>query len=246
MLSAIARFGSGKGMVIVPDLSGKTTSEAVASLTSAGLQIGQSTSSIRNDTPSLDGKVYSQSISGGVLVEYETVINLSYWTYVYVPPAQPPETFTAVGYCGEYRTDSNSYTGCNGSLYYSYVTETYYQKFVGSQGSVRFDYCGQQDYGNKTGTTVAGECGVPSFTPYCTAYGAYGACQPGGYKERCRTCYDYQGHSGRRECATASCSCTPTTTYSSWGACKSGYQWRNVYWTNSDCTSGAYSQKRAC
>jgi hypothetical protein len=246
MLGLVSRFGSSKGMVAVPDLSGKTSAEVLSTLTDSGLIAGSGSSTVRNDTPSLDGKTYSQSIAAGVIVDYETVIDFTYWTYVYVPPAQPPESFSAVGYCGEYNTVSNTYTGCNGSLYYSYVVETYYQLYQGNYGGSYYSYCGQQTYGSQTGTTTPGQCGVPSFTPYCTAYGAYGACQPGGTKTRCRTCYDYAGHSGRSECISASCSCTPTTTYSAWGTCKNKQQWRNVYWTNSDCTSGSYSQVRAC
>lgn len=86
MLGFIARFGSSKGMVAVPDLSGLTRSEAQDLISNTGLFFNGE-SSVSTSTSSLDGKISTQSISSGTLVDYGTGITFQY--YFYIPPAAP-------------------------------------------------------------------------------------------------------------------------------------------------------------
>lgn len=98
-------------------------------------------------------------------------------------------------------------------------------------------------------TQTLGSCTTPTCTAGCGSYGSYdatcGACTTS--RSRTRTCT-------RTDCTTytqtqtVACSCTPSTTYSpvNYGACSGGWKWRNVYWVNSDCSCGSYSQKKAC
>jgi beta-lactam-binding protein with PASTA domain len=72
MLSSVAIFGGSKGMVAMPDLSGLSRDAAIATVQSAGLVF--SSSSNVDSTSGNNGKVVSQSIASGTLIDYESAI----------------------------------------------------------------------------------------------------------------------------------------------------------------------------
>lgn len=88
MLGIGGRFVGAKGMVAMPDISNLSPDQALSSLQSAGLVRGTLSSS-ETSNASLNNKTFNQSIAPGTLVDYETVINYSF--YLYIPPPAPPE-----------------------------------------------------------------------------------------------------------------------------------------------------------
>lgn len=85
MLGIGGKFASSKGMVKVPDLSGKTRQEAKDALIAANLKFGTE-SSVSNDVGSgSNGKVASQSIAKDTLIDYESTVSFNYYG-TYSPP----------------------------------------------------------------------------------------------------------------------------------------------------------------
>jgi hypothetical protein len=105
MLGIGGKFAASKGMVVVPNLSGLSSSAANALLSSYGL-ISGSVSSTSTGNSSLNNTVYSQSISAGTLVEYETSVGYVLYSYVAPPPPTGP---TLVSDSGCVYTDSINY-----------------------------------------------------------------------------------------------------------------------------------------
>jgi len=89
MLSSVAVFGGSKGMVAMPDLSGLSRDAAIAAVTSAGLVF--SSSSNVDSTSGNNGKVVSQSVSSGTLVDYES--SITFGVGLYTAPSGPVITF---------------------------------------------------------------------------------------------------------------------------------------------------------
>lgn len=76
------KFGSAKGMVSMPNLSGLTRPEAISAINNAGLFLGE-TFTI-SGTSNQNGKISSQTIASGTLVDYESIIGFS--SYLYTAP----------------------------------------------------------------------------------------------------------------------------------------------------------------
>lgn len=87
MINAFGYYASAKGMVLVPDLSGLSSSAAIASLSANGLDyvIG---SDIDTGTSSLDNLVAEQSPTANTLVDYSTFVTFRLYNFVASPP--PP------------------------------------------------------------------------------------------------------------------------------------------------------------
>ncbi len=84
MLGIGGRFAGAKGMVQMPNLANLSPTAATAALSAAGLQLGTA-SEVESSNSGDNEKVFSQSAVAGSLVDYDSVINYSY--YRYVPPA---------------------------------------------------------------------------------------------------------------------------------------------------------------
>lgn len=218
MLGVGGKFAASKGMVLVPDLSGKTVSEANQALSAAGLVVGTTSSTVRNDSPSLDNKAYSQSIAAGTSVDYETVINFSYWTYVYVPPAAPPVTYSPCGSCGEQIDQIDQASGCSGTSYWESFTAVNKQPYCrDDNGQFAFySECGREPY--YSSSVVPGLCGAPTCSgSYKDNVGFPGSCS-GGQKCTYYNWYDSCGNylktteGGCTSCCTAGLvSCSTVT-----------------------------------
>jgi len=81
------KFAGAKGMVTMPDLSNLSPDQALTALQNAGLRRRNLGSSSTNNS-GLENKVFSQSVSAGTLVDYETEIDYSY--YIFVAPTPDP------------------------------------------------------------------------------------------------------------------------------------------------------------
>lgn len=106
-------YYSGKGMVLVPDLSGLYSSAAQAAIAAAGLTVGSISSTSSGATSGNNGQVASSTPSSGTLVDYET--SVSFVTYSYSPPQVDPPVWTDSAI-------SNSFT--QGSAYTDSVSAT--------------------------------------------------------------------------------------------------------------------------
>lgn len=81
MLGVGGRFAGAKGMVEMPDLTNLTPSEATALILSSGLKAGAATSSDTSNA-GLNNKVFSQTVSPGTLIDYESTVGYGYRRYV--------------------------------------------------------------------------------------------------------------------------------------------------------------------
>jgi beta-lactam-binding protein with PASTA domain len=76
-------WSSSKGMVLVPNLSGLSTTDATNAIIAAGL-LNSGNSTTNTGDSGLNGKVASQDPASGTKVQYES--NVSYVSYNYVAP----------------------------------------------------------------------------------------------------------------------------------------------------------------
>ena len=124
MINPFGYYASAKGMVLVPDLSGLSSSAAIAALSASGLDYSLGTD-VDTSTSSLDNLVASQDPIANTLVDYSTVISFSLYNFVAAPPPPPPpcvpnfgdDCFPSGGGVGQ--------IGCDGTCIPS-VTVTYY------------------------------------------------------------------------------------------------------------------------
>jgi hypothetical protein len=80
MLGFVTRYGSSKGMVAVPNLSGRTFDQALSDIQASGLKFKNGTIRITNNQ-ALDKKVFAQAQTPGTLVDYESEISFNYDSY---------------------------------------------------------------------------------------------------------------------------------------------------------------------
>jgi hypothetical protein len=97
MLGFVTRFGSSKGMVAVPNLSGRTFDQALSDIQAAGLKFKNGTIRITNNQ-SLDKKVFAQDKTAGTLIDYDSEVSFNYDSYylgtggvTYGPDERNPE-----------------------------------------------------------------------------------------------------------------------------------------------------------
>jgi serine/threonine-protein kinase len=84
-------WAASKGMVLVPNIVGQTTTNATTAIIAAGLlNSGNSTTSTSN--AGLNGQVASQDPAALTKVSYQS--NVSYISYVYTAPPPPPPVLT--------------------------------------------------------------------------------------------------------------------------------------------------------
>lgn len=129
MLGIGGRFVGAKGMVAVPNLSGLSRSAAQAAITNAGLNFSEGVTPVDTANSSLGDKVSGQSLTSGVLVDYETTVSYSYYRYVAPPPSGP----TLVGSTIIETWVAGTVTRCSGTTKVITPTEQL-------QKSYRYDY----------------------------------------------------------------------------------------------------------
>jgi hypothetical protein len=237
----------------MPDLSNRTPEEAFSLLTQAGLS-RRSLGSSGTSNSSLGNKTFGQSISAGVLVDYETQIDYSYYIYTApAPPAAPPAPTPylsgppypvsigdTVWECStggwsqpfrmrEYRTDYYLNGSPTGNYIVSYVDPALYS--TGSRAQ-RDNVCG---YVTPPPPPAAPPCSpsfsvVSSWTGSCSGGSQLTATR---YRNSCTGAENVV--SGSQSC------CTPTTQFvSSWsGSCVNGVRASAVRYRNS-CTGATW------
>lgn len=133
MLGPITRFGSSKGMGLVPNLSGLTRTAAISAIEAAGFKFSNSPI-IETPNQSLNNRVASQAILANTLIDYESNIDFSY--YVYVAPA----IVYTYGSCQVYQSDivSDSCTSCTRNIAYL----DYYRRIRYANGAFDgYEFC---------------------------------------------------------------------------------------------------------
>ena len=124
MLGYLGYYGV-TSSVAVPNIVGKSTSQASADLAAVGLVLGSSTGSTTSGaTSGNNGYIATQSQAEGTLVAPGTVI--TYTTYNYVPPCSPSWSCGGCNGCTQFCSDGcgNSYTAdCSSVVYVATVSE---------------------------------------------------------------------------------------------------------------------------
>jgi len=94
MVNAFGYYASSKGMVLVPNLSGLSSSAAISSLTASGLNYSLG-SDVNTSNQALDNLVATQDPAQNTLVDYETVVQFSLYNFVGTTTTTPtPPTTT--------------------------------------------------------------------------------------------------------------------------------------------------------
>jgi hypothetical protein len=111
MINAFGYYASAKGMVLVPDLSGLSSSAAIAALSASGLEysLGED---INTSNSSFDNLIAEQSPIANTLVDYSTVVSFRLYNYVATPtPTPSPPPACSGGYVTSVSGTSTSW-GC--------------------------------------------------------------------------------------------------------------------------------------
>lgn len=171
-------FASSSSLVIVPDLSGLSSSEALSALSNAELTIGVVTTTGSGANSSNNNKIASQAIVAGSLVERYSAISYSLYSYSAPPPPEPPPGPTGQYYC---RTRSFSPNATSGIFTSSTDVSGY-----GCNPDGTPDYstaCVYSTTSADPGTPSQPICSAPpppACTPYTyQEYGAWGPCYSG-------------------------------------------------------------------
>lgn len=199
MLGFTAIYGAAKGMVAVPNLSNKTPTQAIADLTAAGLKAGASSSSTTSNSSS-GNLVFSQSVSPGTLVDYETSINYGYYVYVAPPPPEQPAPVKTLGPLeANGTTPSTIPTSCAGAAPSAYCIGPYTQNWKqkvywdGQWDNTTYEYPAGTYY-PETCSYVDGLCGYPPPAVTCVTsqinYSGWSTCS-GSPATQFRTYYNY-------------------------------------------------------
>jgi beta-lactam-binding protein with PASTA domain len=125
MINPFGYYASAKGMVLVPNLSGLSSSAAIAALSASGLEYSLGTD-VNTGTSSLDNLVAEQSPVADTLVDYSTVVAFRLYNYVSSPPPAPPTTYYGTACCNNYVTvqaSSTSQSTVENSLYLQCLDE---------------------------------------------------------------------------------------------------------------------------
>lgn len=195
MLGSLGFFAS-KGMTTVPDLSGLTKTQAETAITASFLTVGTATS-VSTSTSSLNNTIETQSTQSGSVVDYDTVINFSYYTYVSSPsPSPTPVVCTNV----QVQRFPTSWSGncVGGSESGTYLTETCYDNCP----------CVVNSYTETRSCSSPAPCTGSSQQTYPTSCTA---CSGGS--QTCTSCteYSYTNCPGSTNCTQTTQSCSSPT-----------------------------------
>lgn len=230
-------------MVVMPQLAGLNRQQARAAIESSGLRFGGE-SSTTTSNQSLDNVTSSQSVAAGTLVDYESVVDIVFSTYV-APVVTLVNTVSGSCYnSGGYSTS----TTCSGTtliITESYSRErqvTYY--YSDGSSSIQYQACSPSVF--QQSVAFSSTCGYVPPAPTCQANcGSYSwsSCS-GGSQTGTRTC-TRSDCSVVQETTTRSCCSSGCGSYS-WGTCSSGQQSGTRTCTRSDCTTYKETDTRCC
>jgi hypothetical protein len=180
MLGSIARYGSSKGMVLVPNLLSLNNASAINQAQSLGLVVSTLSAETPTNVISRGGIVLSQSPAPGTLVDYETPIIINYGKFI--------QDTIKIEDCASYPGSTTS-TGnwCVGTQTFFSVTTTKRRKTITTTNNsvtppevtISYDYSCTDSISGGGSNYVEGSCGYTAPPKTCTRtinYGAYGAC----------------------------------------------------------------------
>ena len=112
-------FSSSSSLVIVPDLSNLTSAEALSALSAVELLVGTTSTTTSGANSSNNGKVSSQSVTSGTLVErYSSVNYVTYFYQAAPPPPEPPPCRNTYTYLYKDACCQYNVYDCNGTYLY--------------------------------------------------------------------------------------------------------------------------------
>jgi hypothetical protein len=246
MLSFVSRFGSFKGMVAVPNLSGLTKGQAISAIQAAGLTF-KSNSPVESSNSSLNDKVSSQEIPFGTLVDYESGISFSY--YIYVAPAVKITT----GNCENKPGAENTKTEVTCTDYGQNNTETttttvQKQALIYADGVSTGTYQACEASVTTTTKSQTANCGYVKPAKTCTASetwdGPWTACQEifgGGTRVRYKT-FVYTDCSSETIKYEEDCCAAVCGSWSSWSSGSPSTRTKTCQ--KIDCTTYTVTEKK--
>jgi hypothetical protein len=187
MLGIGGKFAGARGMVQMPNLANLSPTAATAALAAAGLRLGTA-SEVTSNNSADNEKVFSQSVTAGSLVDYDSDINYSY--YRYVPPAivytldsakiadGSPQTETGCNRTPNLQNASNQYYFCSRTL------TSYKYKLLANGVWDGVSYGGYTtEYSTWDCATVINQCGNTRIdSSRSLAFNGEGTCQPNNTK----------------------------------------------------------------
>ena len=225
-------------MVLVPNLSGLSSANANLAITNAGLFIGSNTSTSTSNS-SLNDTIASQSVPAGTLVEYESLVGYSVYSYV-APPA--PVGPVIVGNTGCIYSESINYrivcVNSSGSGYPAW-DDRVYGIYTYSNGSTQEYTCSVSGGNSGNVSSQYTECGY--VVPTCSgafkdSSGFTGSCSGG---KRC-TFFNWYDSCGNYVKTTqgscVNCCTAGLVSCTSWAG-GAGAQSRTCTYRRSDCTT---------
>jgi hypothetical protein len=231
MLGIGGKFAASKGMVLVPNLSGLSSANANLAITNAGLFIGSNTSTSTSNS-SLNDTIASQSVPAGTLVEYESLVGYSVYSYV-APPA--PVGPVIVGNTGCVYSETVNYRivclNNTGSGYPAW-DDRVYGIYTYSNGSTQEYTCSVSGGNSGNVSSQYTDCGyvVPTCSgAYRDSSGFSGSCS-GGQKCTFYNWYDSCGNYVKTTQGSCVDCCTAAGPY----GCKTTYTSLNKGYTT--CT----------
>ena len=238
MLSFVSRFGSFKGMVPMPDLSGLNRGQAISAIQTAGLTF-KSNSPVESSNSSLNDKVSSQEIASGTLIDYESEISFSY--YVYVAPA----VIITTGNCEDIPGSTTSKIDCinygqNNTQITTYTTQK--RALILANGVSTGTYQACQAGTSETRASQTAYCGYVAPAKVCvyseTWDGPWSGCQEifgVGTKVRYKT-YVYTNCSSETKKFEEACCSAGLVSCTKWVAVPGG-ETRTCTYRNVDCST---------
>lgn len=230
MLGSITIYGGSKGMIAMPNLSGLTRAAAISAIESAGLVFLSSTNSTTSIS-SDDGKISSQSVTAGTLVDYESSISIGVWSYQ--APAGPVITFVTDPTV--YEVNDGDYE-CSPIYAYTKIQDrknvTYTYRYVDgvkdNSYTPTMNFVSQANTVYTENSTDCGYVAPPAVTCTTTASTiSTGSCSNGFRTDtlmNVTTCSDGSSSSGSPYNTTVACCVSLGTTYSNCTSCVCAYK----------------------
>jgi hypothetical protein len=161
MLGFVTRYGASKGMVVVPNLLGLSSTAANNQIASTGLRSSLLSGSVPTNISAQSGISLSQVPAAGTFVDYETEIVVGYGNFI-------ADTISVSG-CESYPgSSSTSGGGCSGTLTLYATTTTGRRKTVSTTNNITGVTTISYDYGCTSTTSGGGSAYVDGSCNYTT------------------------------------------------------------------------------
>jgi hypothetical protein len=177
----VSRFGSSKGMVVVPNFSGVAAATANNQVVLSGLKVSPAGRIRNTNVLSEEGVALSQTPEPGTLVDYETEVIITSGNYI--------ADTVVVGPCQNYGTTTNDPDHCSGVTYVFGNARTKRKKVITTTNNVTGITTTSDDFScddsvvSRGSTQINGQCGYVAPPTVCVAteyaLTGWGACVNG-------------------------------------------------------------------